>query len=97
LTVYPQEIEDIITRHPDINEAIIVGRPDGNGLVELVGFLVVRNGLGHEAVVAHCMENLPPMKRPVESRYMEALPRTGNGKIDRPALKQAALSFAVQR
>lgn len=97
LTVYPQEIEDIITRHPDINEAIIVGRPDGNGLVELVGFLVVRNGLGHEAVVAHCMENLPPMKRPVAIRYMEALPRTGNGKIDRPALKQAALSFAVQR
>ncbi len=97
LTIYPQEIEDVIARHPDINEAIIVGRPDGKGLVELVGFLVVRDGLDHEAVVAHCMENLPPMKRPVAVRYMEALPRTGNGKIDRPALKQAALNLTVQR
>ncbi|MDE8350008.1 MAG: class I adenylate-forming enzyme family protein [Acidocella sp.] len=97
LTVYPQEIEDIITRHPDIDEAIIVGRPDGNGLVELVGFLVVRNGLDHEAVVAHCMTNLPPMKRPVAVRYIEALPRTGNGKIDRPALKQAALNLATRQ
>ncbi|HQT39081.1 MAG TPA: class I adenylate-forming enzyme family protein [Acidocella sp.] len=91
LTVYPPEIEDVITRHPDIEEAVVVGRPNGTGGSDLVGFLVVRNGLNHEAVVAHCMASLPPLKRPQMVFYLDTIPRTGNGKIDRPALKQTAM------
>ena len=91
LTVYPPEIEDVITRHPDIEEAVVVGRLNNSGGSDLVGFLVVRNGLSHEAVVAHCMASLPPVKRPLMIFYIDAIPRTANGKIDRPALKQSAL------
>ncbi|MDE8350007.1 MAG: class I adenylate-forming enzyme family protein [Acidocella sp.] len=91
LTVYPPELEDVITRHPDIEEAVVVGRPNGANGVDLVGFLVVRHGLDHEAVVAYCMANLPPAKCPKMVFYLDAIPRTGNGKIDRPALKQAAM------
>ena len=91
LTVYPPEVEDVITRHPDIEEAIVVGRPNQSGGSDLVGFLVVRNGLNHEAVVAHCMTSLPPAKRPLMIFYIDAIPRTANGKIDRPALKQSAM------
>ncbi|OYV38636.1 MAG: hypothetical protein B7Z80_09500 [Rhodospirillales bacterium 20-64-7] len=90
LTIFPPEIEDVITRHPDIEEAVVVGRPNKSGGSDLVGFLVVRNGLNHEAVVTHCMANLPPLKRLHMVFYLDAIPRTGNGKIDRPALKQSA-------
>ncbi len=91
LTVYPTEIEDVIMRHPDIAEAAIVGRPAKLGGIDLAGFIVGQNGLQHEAVVAHCMANLPPAKRPRMIFYLDALPRTGNGKLDRPALKEAAI------
>ncbi|MDR3522452.1 MAG: class I adenylate-forming enzyme family protein [Acidocella sp.] len=97
LMVYPSEIEDIITRHPEIAEAVVVGRPAASGGIELGAFLVVRNSLAHEAVVAHCTAHLPEMKRPRFVLYVEQLPRTGNGKIDRPALKQAAINLMVQR
>ncbi|MDR3522453.1 MAG: class I adenylate-forming enzyme family protein [Acidocella sp.] len=91
LTIYPPELEDVITRHPDIEEAVVVGRPNDVNGADLVGFFVVRNGLDHEAVVAHCRTNLPPAKCPKMVFYLDAIPRTGNGKIDRPALKRAAM------
>ncbi|HQU04748.1 MAG TPA: class I adenylate-forming enzyme family protein [Acidocella sp.] len=91
LTVYPTEIEDVIMRHPDIAEAVIVGRPNKAGGIDLAGFIVGRNGLQHETVVAHCVATLPAAKRPRMIFYLDAMPRTGNGKLDRPALKEAAI------
>ena len=96
LTIYPPEIEDVLMRHPGVAEAVVVPRPNETGGVDLIGFIVARPGLSHEDVTAHCITNLPPVKRPKAVYYLDAIPRTGNGKIDRPAVKDAALRLAAQ-
>ncbi len=95
LTIYPPEIEDVLMRHPGVAEAVVVPRPNQAGGVDLIGFIVARPGLLHEDVTAHCNSHLPPVKRPKTLYYLDAIPRTGNGKIDRPAVKQAALKLAA--
>ncbi len=95
LTIYPPEIEDVITRHPQVAEAVIVPRPNAAGGVDLIGFIVGLPGLSHDELVAHCKAHLPAVKRPKSVYYLESLPRTGNGKIDRPAIKDAAMRLAT--
>jgi acyl-coenzyme A synthetase/AMP-(fatty) acid ligase len=96
LTIYPPEIEDVLIRHPGVAEAVVVPRPNNMGGVDLVGFIVGRPGLRHEDVEAHCIANLPAVKRPKSVYYLDAIPRTGNGKIDRPAIKEAAIRLAAK-
>ncbi len=96
LTIYPPEIEDVLMRHPGVAEAVVVPRPNAAGGVDLVGFIVARAGLSHEDVTAHCISHLAPVKRPKAVYYLDAIPRTGNGKIDRPAVKEAAVRLAAQ-
>ncbi len=96
LTIYPPEIEDVLIRHPGVAEAVVVPRPNNMGGVDLVGFIVGRPGLRHEDVEAHCVANLPAVKRPKSVYYLDAIPRTGNGKIDRPAIKEAAIRLAAK-
>jgi len=89
-SLYPGEVEDALTTHPRIAEAAVVGCPGPHGDDEPVAFIAGRGGLRHEEVVAHCRALLPPDARPKRVYYVSALPRTGNGKIDRPALKAQA-------
>jgi acyl-CoA synthetase (AMP-forming)/AMP-acid ligase II len=96
LTIYPPEIEDVLIRHPGVAEAVVVPRPNNMGGVDLVGFIVGRPGLRHEDVEAHCIAHLPAAKRPKSVYYLDAIPRTGNGKIDRPAVKNAAIRLAAR-
>ncbi len=96
LTIYPPEIEDVLIRHPGVAEAVVVPRANTMGGVDLVGFIVARPGLRHEDIEAHCIAHLPAVKRPKSVYYLDAIPRTGNGKIDRPAIKEAAIRLAAK-
>jgi acyl-CoA synthetase (AMP-forming)/AMP-acid ligase II len=96
LTIYPPEIEDVLIRHPGVAEAVVVPRPNNMGGVDLVGFIVGRPGLRHQDVEDYCIANLPAVKRPKSVYYLDAIPRTGNGKIDRPAIKEAAIRLAAK-
>jgi len=96
LTIYPPDIEDVLIRHPGVAEAVVVPRPNNMGGMDLIGFIVGRPGLRHEEIEAHCIANLPAVKRPKSVYYLDAIPRTGNGKIDRPAIKEAAIRLAAK-
>ena len=90
-TVYPPEIEDVVSQHPHVAEVAIVGRPGTDGVEDIVAFVVGRSGFQHQAIVEHCHKKLPATKRPKYIYYLGNMPRTGNGKIDRMALKTAPL------
>lgn len=55
----------------------------------MVAFVVGRPGYQHQSIATHCRKQLPPEKRPKYIYYLDKLPHTANGKIDRPALKAA--------
>jgi O-succinylbenzoic acid--CoA ligase len=89
--VYPAEVEAVLLTHPQIVDAAVAARPDAEFGEAVVAVLVARAGAASpslEAVRAFCKERLAGFKAPREVRWVEALPRTAAGKIERSALRR---------
>ena len=95
-TLYPPAIEDALTRYQEIAEAAVVAQTRDEGGDDIAAFIVPRSGFRQEVFWAHCAATLAPESRPKAVFQLTALPRTGNGKLDRPALKQQAAQLAHQ-
>ncbi|MFF9404754.1 AMP-binding protein [Streptomyces anandii] len=83
------EVEDALLRHPDVVEAAVVGRPDEARGQVVVAHVVLREGAARdaEALRAHVKSELAPYKCPREILFLEALPRTATGKLQRFRLR----------
>jgi fatty-acyl-CoA synthase len=91
--VYPAEIEAALAGHPDIAECAVVGLPDARwGEVGHVA-LVVRPGsvIGHVEITTHLEPRLARYKLPKGATVLDALPRTGSGKIQKAVLRALLL------
>lgn len=99
--VEPGEIESALKKHPGVNEAAIVLREDATGNKRLVGY-VVRGQQGTVSEIElrqHVKASLPEYMVPSEFVFLEAMPLTPNGKINRralAALKSEAASAAPE-
>ncbi|MFN2432811.1 MAG: benzoate-CoA ligase family protein [Gemmatimonadota bacterium] len=88
----PQEVESCLLQHPAVQEVAVVGIARERGLVKPHAF-VVRSGTDARAgdlaqeLKAFVRERLDPYKHPREIVFLEALPRTHLGKVDRARLK----------
>jgi benzoate-CoA ligase family protein len=85
----PQEVEGCLLQHPGVAEAAVVGAADPNGLVKPRAYVVAkanRDGLDEE-LKAFVRERLEPYKHPREVVFVESLPRTHLGKVDRGRLR----------
>lgn len=86
--IYPSEVESVLAGHPEVAEACVIGVPDPKW-GETPRALVVRrpgSGLSAEALLAYCDGRLARYKTPRSVRFVEALPRTAAGKVDRREL-----------
>lgn len=86
----PAEVEGCLLEHPAVAEAAVVGAADGAGLMKPVAYVVVResrDGLAEE-LRAFVRDRLAPYKHPREVTFLDALPRTHLGKVDRGALRR---------
>jgi fatty-acyl-CoA synthase len=88
--VFPSEVEDVITRHPDVVEAAVVGIPDPEFGARLKAFVVPRPGtdLDAEAVRTYVRANVARYKVPRDVEFLDELPRNGTGKVLRRELEQ---------
>jgi len=86
--VYPNEVEDVITQHPDVVECAAVGVPDDK-TGELVKVFVVSSNpsLTREDVRAWCKDKLTRYKVPKQVEFAEDLPKSNVGKVLRRMLK----------
>jgi benzoate-CoA ligase family protein len=88
----PFEIEARLVEHPKVLEAAIVGRSDENDLIKPEAFIVLNDaavavdGLADE-LLAHCKEGLAPYKYPRWFNFVDDLPKTATGKIQRFKLR----------
>jgi len=91
VNVSPVEVDNVLARHPDIEDAAAVGVPDAIYGEEVVAYVVPRPGsaLTPDDVIAHCADALAPFKRPKQVYFTEALPKNDRGKLDRKALAEA--------
>ena len=86
--VYPAEVESVMYRHPAIKEAALIGVPDA--LWGEVGRAVVvrepGQPLDEAGLIEFLREHLAHYKVPRSVVFVDALPKTGAGKIDKKAL-----------
>jgi benzoate-CoA ligase family protein len=85
----PQEVEGCLLQHPLVKEVAVVGIEDANGLTKPQAFVVAteqRPGLAEE-LQAFARERLDPYKAPRAVRFLDMLPRTHLGKVDRRKLR----------
>jgi len=88
--VAPQEIEQCLATHSAVLECAVVGYHE-DGLEQPRAFVVLRDGETADATALqhHVRRGLSPHKYPRDVRFVPALPKTGSGKIDRRALRDA--------
>ncbi|MCY4469664.1 MAG: AMP-binding protein, partial [Thiotrichales bacterium] len=87
--VYPNEVEEVVAHHPEVQEVGAIGVPDElSG--EAVKIVVVKRspGLTEESLRAYCEEQLTGYKRPRHIEFADDLPKTNVGKILRRELRE---------
>lgn len=89
--VYPNEVENVVTMHPDINEAACIGAHDERGREVVKVFVVLRQGaeVDAETIRAFCKERLAAYKVPKLVEFRTSLPKSPVGKILRRELRDA--------
>lgn len=96
--VFPNEVEDALSAHPDIVEVAIVGVPDGEGSETVKAFIVSANeSLTVEAVRKFAKETLTAYKVPHLIEFRKELPKTNVGKILRRELRDQEIAKTKQQ
>jgi acyl-CoA synthetase (AMP-forming)/AMP-acid ligase II len=90
--IYPQDVEIMLERHDDIEQACVVPVPDEIKHTLPVAFVVKRKGsaLSEQEVKQYALKNAPPYQHPRQVHFVEALPVNTVGKIDRRRLESEA-------
>jgi acyl-coenzyme A synthetase/AMP-(fatty) acid ligase len=94
----PGELENCLLTHPAVREVAVVGVRSQEGLVKPCAFVVASSesaALADELKV-FAKTHLEPYKYPREVVFLDALPRTHLGKVDRGALARLGPDVAVK-
>ncbi|SEA80187.1 long-chain acyl-CoA synthetase [Thalassobacillus cyri] len=89
LNIYPEEVEQVIRKHPAIEEVVVKGIADDYWGEKAVAFVtaVQKEPLVIEEIKGHLADFLPKYKCPKEWFELEAFPYTSSGKIARKELQ----------
>ncbi|HLS80879.1 MAG TPA: FadD3 family acyl-CoA ligase [Steroidobacter sp.] len=86
---YPAEIENLLSAHPAIAQAAVIGVPDERMGEVGHAFVVLRPGavLDEPSLIAWCRENMANYKTPRRVHFVTELPMNASGKVQRFALR----------
>jgi 2-aminobenzoate-CoA ligase len=92
--IAPAEIEHALEQHPDVKECAVVGKPDTDRGMIVHAAVVLGDGVvGDAAEIAELQafmkEHIAPYKYPRSIEFVDALPRTPTGKVQRFRLRAA--------
>jgi long-chain acyl-CoA synthetase len=82
LKVYPREVEEVLYRHPKVQEAIVIGVPDPYRGETVKAFVVLKPGerADEDEIASYCSEHLARYKVPKQVEFRSELPRSAVGK-----------------
>jgi len=89
------EVEAALLSHPDVKECAVIGVPDEERGQIVQAHIVLKDGVAPSADCAkrlqdHVKATIAPFKYPRSVKFIEALPKTQTGKIQRFRLRQTA-------
>jgi long-chain acyl-CoA synthetase len=86
--VFPNEVEEVISSHPDVVEVAVVGIPNRVTGEMVKAFVVSSNpDFGKAELITHCRKGLVGYKIPKKVEFCEELPKNAVGKILRRELR----------
>lgn len=90
--VYPREVEEVLFAHPAVADVAVVGIPDGDKGQSIKAFVVLKPGsaAGEAALIEHCRAQLARYKAPRAVEFVDQLPKTASGKVQRFLLTATA-------
>ena len=88
--VYPQEVEAVLSEHPGVNMAVVVGMPNDISGEVPKAYIVKKEGadVTEGELVKFCKERLSHYKVPRSVEFVDGLPISSTGKILRRVLRQ---------
>jgi len=88
--VSPFEVEATLVQHPAVLEAAVIGKEDADGLVKTKAFVVLKAGARVEEaeLKVFVKDRLAPYKYPRSIEFLDELPKTATGKIQRFKLRE---------
>jgi len=94
--VSPFEVEATLMQHPAVLESAVIGTEDQDGLVKTKAFVVLKDGMraSEEELQAFVKQRLAPYKYPRFIEFVEELPKTATGKIQRFRLREREREMA---
>ena len=88
INIYPREIEEILLKHPEINDIAIVGEPDEKWGEIIKAFIVFKEEeLSLDEIQDFCSDKIASIKIPKIIETIDALPRNANGKVLKTELR----------
>ncbi|NQU71213.1 MAG: AMP-binding protein [Rhodospirillales bacterium] len=98
LNIYSKEVELALIDHQSVADAAVIGVPDAEFGESVMAFVQLENGetVSPEELISHCREQIASYKKPKYVRFIDALPVTGTGKVQKQELRRSVESeFAV--
>jgi benzoate-CoA ligase len=88
--VSPFEVEATLMQHPAVLEAAVIGKEDADGLTKTKAYVVLKAGqsVSDDLLKAFVKERLAPYKYPRFIEFVDELPKTATGKIQRFRLRE---------
>jgi len=97
--IYSKEVEDALAEHPAVFQAAVIGTPHEKWGEAVMAYVVVRPGekVAPEELMAKVKALKGPHMAPKAIEFVEALPLTAVGKVDKPALRAPHWSGATRQ
>ena len=96
--VWPAEVEALMFKHPAIQEACIISTVDAYRGESVKAVVVLRaafkDTVSADEIIAWCKDNMAAYKYPRVVQFVDALPKSGAGKVMWRALQEAELADA---
>ncbi len=88
--IYPAEIEQVITSHPAVQHAAVIGIPDKQWGESVKAFVMLNEGhtVTEEEIILFCKERLAGYKKPKSVDFVDSLPMSPAGKILKKTLRE---------
>ena len=90
LNVFPVDIEEVVSRHPNIIDVTVIGVPHEKWGESPKALVVLRENMesDEESLILFCRERLANFKCPTSIEFVPELPRTATGKLQKFKLRE---------